>query len=94
MRLVGDEKLLAYVNAIGENLIRHLPDTGLKFTFHLMDIPQVNAFNIPGGHVFVSRKLVAYVNNEDELAGVIAHELDMRRYITAHWICRTICVGH
>jgi hypothetical protein len=38
-------------------------------------MPETNAFNIPGGHVFLSRKLVAFVQNEDELAGVIAHEL-------------------
>lgn len=74
-RFVRNEKLLAYVNEIGNRLISHLPPTGLKFQFHLIDIPEVNAFNIPGGHVFISRKLVAFANNEDELAGVIAHEL-------------------
>lgn len=74
-RFVRNEKLLAYVNEIGDKLITHLPPTGLKFQFHLIDIPEVNAFNIPGGHVFISRKLVAFSNNEDELAGVIAHEL-------------------
>ena len=40
-----------------------------------MDIPEANAFNLPGGHVAISRKLVAFVNSEDELAGVIGHEL-------------------
>lgn len=75
LRLVRDEKLLAYINEIGERLIKHLPPTGLKFQFHLVDIPEANAFNLPGGHVLISRKLVAFANNEDELAGVIAHEL-------------------
>jgi WD40 repeat protein len=75
IRLVRDEKLLAYVNDIGGRLTKHLPPTGLRFQFHLIDIPEANAFNIPGGHVFLSRKLVAFVNNEDELAGVIGHEL-------------------
>jgi WD40 repeat protein len=75
LRLVRDEKLLAYINEIGDKLINHLPPTGLKFQFHLTDMPEANAFNIPGGHVFLSRKLVAFVNNEDELAGVMAHEL-------------------
>ncbi|HSK73607.1 MAG TPA: M48 family metalloprotease [Pyrinomonadaceae bacterium] len=74
-RLVRDEQLLAYVNGIGERLIKHLPPTGLRFQFHIIDFPEANAFNIPGGHVFLSRKLIAFVNNEDELAGVIAHEL-------------------
>ncbi|HEY9281962.1 MAG TPA: M48 family metalloprotease [Pyrinomonadaceae bacterium] len=75
VRFVRDEKLLAYVNEIGARLAKHLPPTGLKFQFHLVDIGEANAFNIPGGHVMLSRKLVAFASNEDELAGVIAHEL-------------------
>ena len=75
IRFVRDEASLAYVNAIGGKLAKHLPPTGLRFQFHLVDLPDTNAFNIPGGHVFLSRKLVAFANNEDELAGVIAHEL-------------------
>lgn len=75
IRLVRDDKNLAYINEIGARLARHLPATGLKFQFHIIDIPEVNAFNIPGGHVLISRKLIAFVNNEDELAGVIGHEL-------------------
>lgn len=75
IRIVRDEKSLAYVREIGDRIIKHLPPTGLKFEFHLIDLPEANAFNIPGGHVFISRKLIAFANNEDELAGVIAHEL-------------------
>ncbi len=75
IRLVRDEKLLAYANHIGAGIAKHLPPTGLRFQFHLMDIPEANAYNIPGGHVLLSRKLIAFSNNEDELAGVIAHEL-------------------
>lgn len=75
IRFVQDENLLAYVNRLGDKLTRHLPSTGLKFHFHIVDLPEANAFNIPGGHVFLSRKLIAFSINEDELAGVIAHEL-------------------
>ncbi|MFL6255891.1 MAG: M48 family metalloprotease [Pyrinomonadaceae bacterium] len=75
IRFVRDDKLTAYLNQIGERIIKHLPPTGLKFRFYLMDIPEVNAFNLPGGNIAVSRKLIAFVNNEDELAGVIGHEL-------------------
>ncbi len=74
-RQIRDPELLAYLNNIGQRLIRHLPDSGIKFTFHLIDYPDANAFNIPGGHVFISRKLVAFANSEDELAFVIGHEL-------------------
>ena len=75
MRFIRDERLTAYVAQIGERLTKHLPPTGLRFRFYLVDLPEANAFNIPGGYVFVSRKLVALAGNEDELAGVVAHEL-------------------
>jgi Peptidase family M48 len=75
IRFLRDDALQAYINAIGGKLAKHLPPIGLRFQFHLVDLPETNAFNIPGGHVFLSRKLIAFVNNEDELAGVIAHEL-------------------
>ncbi|MEO8573078.1 MAG: M48 family metalloprotease, partial [Pyrinomonadaceae bacterium] len=75
MRYVNDEQLLAYVRAIGDRLIKHLPPTGLQFQFHIVDYPEANAFNIPGGHIFLTRKLIALARNEDELASVMAHEL-------------------
>ena len=75
MRFVNDEKLLAYVREIGDRLIRHLPPTGLKFQFFIIDIPSANAFVTPGGYIYLSRKLIAFTKTEDELAGVMAHEL-------------------
>jgi len=75
VRFIRDERLLAYVREVGNRIARHLPPTGLKFQFHLIELPEANAFNLPGGHVLLSRKLVAFANSEDELAGVIAHEL-------------------
>ena len=74
-RYIQDEKLLAYVRDIGERLVRHMPPTGLKFQFFIIDIPEANAFNTPGGYVFISRKLIGFTKTEDELAGVMAHEL-------------------
>jgi WD40 repeat protein len=74
-RYLQDEKLLAYVRDIGDRLVRHMPPTGLKFQFFIIDMPEANAFNTPGGYVFISRKLIAFTKTEDELAGVMAHEL-------------------
>ena len=74
-RFIRDERLTAYINDIGGRLTKHLPATGLKFQFHIVDMPETNAFNIPGGHVMLTRKLIAFAANEDEIAGVIAHEL-------------------
>jgi hypothetical protein len=74
-RQIRDPQLRAFIEAIGAKLIKHLPPTGLQFKFHIVEYPSANAFNIPGGHVFITRKLIAFSNSEDELAGVIAHEL-------------------
>lgn len=74
-RFIQDEKLLAYIREIGAKLVRHLPPTGLKFQFFIIDMPTANAFNTPGGYVFISRKLISFTKTEDELAGVMAHEL-------------------
>lgn len=75
LRFIRDQELENYLNELGQKLVKHLPPTGLKFQFHIVDLPEANAFNIPGGYVFVSRKLIGFVNNEDELVGVLAHEL-------------------
>ncbi|HUF03573.1 MAG TPA: M48 family metalloprotease [Aridibacter sp.] len=74
-RILSDREINAYLEKIGERLIRHLPPTSLKFRFAVVDIPDVNAFAMPGGRIFVTRKLIAFVRSEDELAGVLAHEL-------------------
>ena len=74
-RPIRSPELIAYVERIGNELLKHFPETGLKFTFHIIEYPQANAFNTPGGHVFLTRKLIALSASEDEVASVIAHEL-------------------
>ena len=75
IKIIDDDKLSAYLRALGDRLVQHLPPTQLKFRFYLMELPEVNAFSIAGGRVYVSRKIVALTKADDELAGVIAHEL-------------------
>lgn len=74
-RIIDDEVVNGYLRKIGDRLIKFLPATSLKFQFHVVDLPEVNAFAMAGGRIFVTRKLIAFVRNEDELAGVVAHEL-------------------
>jgi Peptidase family M48 len=73
--VIEDPEITDYLTKIGERLTKHLPINRLRFQFFLVDLPDANAFVIPGGRIFVSRKLVAAALAEDELAGVIAHEL-------------------
>ncbi len=74
-QIYDDPELQKYVNDIGQRLARksHRPD--LPFTFTLLDSPQVNAFAIPGGYVYITRGIMAYMNKESHLAGVIGHEI-------------------
>lgn len=73
--MIEDPEVTEYLTKIGERLTKHLPINRLRFQFFLVDLPDANAFVLPGGRIFVSRKLVAAALTEDELAGVIAHEL-------------------
>jgi predicted Zn-dependent protease len=73
--LVEDEALLAYVDAIGRRLVKRAPGYGFDYRFAIVDDAQPNAFAIPGGYVYVSRGLLALSNSEDELAGVLGHEI-------------------
>lgn len=74
-RIVDDDAVTRHLRGIGDRLIRHLPPTKLKLQFLVIELADANAFVLPGGRVFVSRKLIGFADAEDELAGVIAHEL-------------------
>jgi WD40 repeat protein/predicted SprT family Zn-dependent metalloprotease len=80
-RIIEDVELTKYLTGIGEQLNRHLPLSNMRFQFFLVDLPNANAFVLPGGRIYVSRKLVALAESADELAGVIAHELG---HLVAH----------
>ena len=67
--------LQAYVNEIGQRLAKqsHRPDLAWHFT--VVDSPDVNAFALPGGYVYITRGIMVYLNSEAELAGVVGHEI-------------------
>ncbi|HEU0200957.1 MAG TPA: M48 family metalloprotease [Burkholderiaceae bacterium] len=70
-----DPKVQAYVNELGQRLARQSHRSELKWTFTVLDSPVVNAFAVPGGYVYVTRGLMAYMESEADLAGVIGHEI-------------------
>ncbi len=72
---VKDARLQAYVNDIGQKLARQSHRAQLSWTFTVLDSPEVNAFALPGGYVYVTRGIMAYLDSEAELAGVIGHEI-------------------
>lgn len=71
----GDEKLGSYVAGITARIVKatNRPDGPYRVT--VLDSPVINAFALPGGYVYVTRGLMALVNDEAELAGVIGHEI-------------------
>jgi beta-barrel assembly-enhancing protease len=84
-------ELTERMNQIVARLLTFLPATEYKFQLTLIELADANAFAIPGGRIFVSRRLIASVEDEDELAGILAHEMghvlarqgsvDMTRYL-------------
>ncbi len=74
--LVLDDALLNdYVHALGYRLVANSDRPDLTFTFFIMRSPDINAFAAPGGYVAVNAGLITAMDSEDELAGVIAHEI-------------------
>jgi predicted Zn-dependent protease len=70
-----DPQLSAYVDAVGKRLVAAGEPTPYTFRFAVIDQPEPNAFAAPGGYIYVSRGLMAQMNSEAELAGVLAHEI-------------------
>jgi len=71
----ADPGLQAYVNGVGQKLAKSSHRNGLPWTFTVLDSAEINAFALPGGHVYITRGLIAYLDSEAELAGVIGHEI-------------------
>lgn len=68
-------RVQAYVNELGQRLARQSHRSQLQWTFTVLDSPQVNAFALPGGYVYVTRGIMAYLDSEADLAGVLGHEI-------------------
>lgn len=68
-------RLQAYVNELGQRLAKQSHRKNLEWHFTVLDSPEVNAFALPGGYVYVTRGLMAYMESEADLAGVIGHEI-------------------
>jgi predicted Zn-dependent protease len=71
----ADTRLQAYVNDLGQKLASQSHRANLKWTFTVLDSPEINAFALPGGYVYVTRGIMTYLDSEAELAGVMGHEI-------------------
>ena len=74
-KLLEDPALLGYLNSVGMWVAQQSERPGLPWQFAVIDADAVNAFAVPGGYVFVTRGMLALLETESELAGVLGHEI-------------------
>src|SRR6185436_929108 len=73
--LYPDPALQSYIQTLGKRLAATSERPNLPWTFRVVDDPAVNAFAVPGGFVYVTRGILAHMNNEAQLATVVGHEI-------------------
>lgn len=73
--LVRDPEIARRVNLVGRGLARYSSRPTLDWCFGVLDSPTVNAFSTPGGFVFITRGLYEQAKTDDELAGILGHEI-------------------
>jgi predicted Zn-dependent protease len=85
--VIKDPQVTEYVSAIGHRVAAHANNGDYKFTFFVVDDPTINAFALPGGYIGVHTGLLEATRTEDELAGVLAHEI---AHVTQRHIARAV----
>jgi beta-barrel assembly-enhancing protease len=75
MTIVRDPAANAYINSMGQQMVSRTSMGNLPWKFHIVRSDEVNAFNIPGGHVYVTTGLIRAAGQASELAGVMGHEI-------------------
>lgn len=85
--LIEDPEISEYINGVGWRLAAQSAEGGRHFQYYVIKDPEINAFAVPGGYVFINEGLVLATNSESELASVMAHET---AHVTQHHIARAI----
>jgi len=70
-----DPTLQDYINRVGQKLVKVCPRRNIEYHFKVIDSDDINAFALPGGYIYVTRGILAIINSEAELAGVLGHEI-------------------
>ncbi|MBI5918821.1 MAG: M48 family metalloprotease [Nitrosomonadales bacterium] len=73
-KIYPSKPLQDYVNRVGQKLAEKSHRPNLKYHYTVVDSPEINAFALPGGYVYITRGILAYLNSEAELAAVLGHE--------------------
>ncbi|MCK4467234.1 MAG: M48 family metalloprotease [Desulfobacterales bacterium] len=83
VELIEDPLIVNYVNNVGKRIISALPPQPFTYHFYIIKDNVYNAFASPAGHIFINSGLFEAMDNEEELAGILGHEI-------AHVVCRHI----
>ena len=75
LALLDDDAVADYIDGLGQAIAGRSGRPALTYTFNVVDSPEINAFALPGGFIYVNRGLIEAAENETELAGVLAHEV-------------------
>src|SRR5262245_25688084 len=75
-KILDNPTLTALVDRIGQALVQKSGRSNIKYQFKIVDSPEVNAFALPGGFIYVNRGLIEASTSENELAGCLAHEVN------------------
>ncbi|MGD8993476.1 MAG: M48 family metallopeptidase, partial [Desulfobacterales bacterium] len=73
--VIDDPVIVDYVNQVGSRIVSVLTDPVFDYKFHVINVDTYNAFAIPAGYIFINSGLIAAMDSEDELAGILAHEI-------------------
>jgi predicted Zn-dependent protease len=72
---IEDPSIVNYIDRIGQHIVAQLPAPPFEFHFYVLEEDVYNAFAAPAGHVFINSGLLSVMENEEELAGILAHEI-------------------
>lgn len=84
-QLIRDPLILGYLNDLGQKIVKQAGPQPYPFRFYLLKDPQLNAFSVPGGHVFITTGIIGIMDSEGELAGLLGHEVT---HVTHHHIAK------
>ena len=73
--LVTDPEINRYINVLGDSIARLADNRELTWTFRVVDSPEVNAFAVPGGFIYINRGLIQRAQTMSQVAGVLGHEI-------------------
>jgi predicted Zn-dependent protease len=73
--IIDDPAIVEYVNKVGNRIVEGLEEPLFNYRFHVIKVDTYNAFAIPAGYIFIHSGLLAAMDSEEELAGILAHEI-------------------